>query len=383
MTTSTPDPSGRRPLPAVRRRTPLAALCRRPLTARTFARDLVATVASLGVVLGLASCSHDEPAPIDRTRLSLVTDARPISAEGTGTTSLAGELDQKLAAALPGATHTGATSSDQQTKALSSVPDGATAVLDPIDPAGIEQAVRAARDRGVRIVVVDTPLADPSLANAYIGWDAQTLGDRKIEAMATTLLGRNSDHLWNIELVSTPDVLGTAEHKGVDLSLRPYYNTRRITVKSGQMSINNTSTWQPDRLAKRLATTYTMTYPRAHLDAMVIPEDSLMATVDQVARRAGQQPPIFVTGQLTATGAAGLRQGTVMLGDHRDPAALTRLVTTSLDQLADDGRLDQPSDVRTARLPQQSALLVPQLVTADNAATVLAGRPDLVQALQG
>lgn len=339
-------------------------------------------LATASVLLGLSGCSHDKPVPVDRTHLTLVTDGRPISTEGTGTTSLSIELDQHLGTALPKATKASSTSNEQQATALAKVPDGATAILDPIDPVAIEPAVRQARDRGVRIVVVDTPLADPALANAYIGWDTQTLGDRKIETMATTLLGRQGDRLWNIELVSTPDVLGAAEHKGVDLSLRPYYNTRRITVKSGQMSINNTSTWQPERLAKRLATTYTMTYPHAHLDAMVIPDDSLMGTIDQVAHKAGQQPPVFVTGQLTAAGASGLRRGTVMLGDYREPSALTTLVTASLDQLADDGRLDHPSDVRSAKLPAQSALLVPELVTPENAGWALAGRPDLKQALE-
>lgn len=149
----------------------MSSLCRRPGPG---SRRLVATVTAALLTLGLAACGSDE----EEVTVGLITKQednpywvtmREVAED------VAGDEDVELLTA------TGESDVDvqSQVEALEQMTqDGADGILiAPTDPEELVPAIQEARDAGVIVIAVDTPVDPESAVDAFFGTDNQRAGE--------------------------------------------------------------------------------------------------------------------------------------------------------------------------------------------------------------
>lgn len=292
-------------------------------------------------------------------------------------------LAEALKGLLPGVdVVTTTTQTDQDARIRAAADQGIGILLvQAVDPTRVGSAMEAAQDDGVLVVAVDTIPKDVGSIDLYVGWDEFSIGEQEVAAFAAHV--GTSDGTKHVELFAgdKDDLRAMARFNGAMFALKAFSENGTIVVKSGQTSFGTAALSPGDTAAarKRLTTTYQVTYPRHQLDGVVIPSDSMAPTVIEVAREQGHRPPLLMSSGTSAEGVRMLFSGELLTTQYRDPAVLAARVQQVVNQVRAGQEVEtNPQSARRNRLKKTPSVLVsPVLVTAHNAASVLARNPEL------
>lgn len=347
-------------------------------------RMLAVLLATLLALTGLAGCTETK---VTRAELSLQVGEGGVLAlldasatRPPGTVSLA----DSLAAELPDAEVVETTShADQEARVRAAAAQGVAILLvQAVDPARIGKALDAAASTDMLVVAVDVIPRDFSGIDLFIGWDEFSAGEQEIAAFAEAI-GIEEGQTKYLELFAGPeaDLGARARFNGAMFALKAFTEEGTLSVKSGRTSFGTAAVEPGGQAAARKAlnTTYTATYPRHTLSGVVIPTDDLAPMVREVAADHDQPAPLLMSSGASVQGVKDLLTGALLTTQYRDPQTLAGLVAETLTALqAGQPIVVNPQASRRNRLKKKPSVLTsPVLVTAANAATVLAGNPEL------
>ncbi|MGD8214586.1 substrate-binding domain-containing protein [Aestuariimicrobium sp. Y1814] len=347
-------------------------------------RTIVLLLATLLATTSLAGCSETKVTSaelslpvIDGSVLALLD---PGAERPPGTTSLAGAL----AAALPAAEVVETPTHDEQDARVRAAADAGVAILlvQAIDAERIGSALSAAAKTDMLVVAVGVIPHDFGSIDLFIGWDEFSAGEQEVAAFARAV-GIEEGRTKYLELLAgdESDLGARARFHGALFALKAFTEQGTLSVKSGRTSFETAAVDPGDVAAARkaLGTTYAVTYPRHELQGVIIPTDDLAPMVRELADEHDQPAPLLMSSGASAAGITELMAGTLLTTMYRDPATLAGRIADAVTTLqAGDPVTVNPQGSRRNRLKRKPALLVPPvLVSADNAAAVLADNPEL------
>lgn len=347
-------------------------------------RTVTLLLATVLAVATLAGCSETK---VTQARISLpVREGRvlalvdPNATHPPGTPSLA----EALTAALPQAEVVPTATHDDQAARVRGAADQGVAILlvQSVDGASIGSALEAAADTGMLVVALDVIPEDLGGIDLFLGWNEFSIGEQEIAAFARAVDARPGQTKY-LELFAgdEDDPRAMARFNGSMFALKAFTEAGTLSVKSGRTAFGTaaTSPGDSDSVRKALDTTYQATYPRHPLHGVVIGTDELAPVVAEVAANHDQSPPLLMSSGATAEGIRLVMAGAMLTTQYRDPAALAaRVAETVADLQAGRQVTVNPQAGRRNRLKRKPAILIsPVLVSAENAATVLAANPTL------
>ena len=316
--------------------------------------------------------------PVGEGRVLALLD--PSAPRPPGTASLA----QALATALPDAeVIETATHDDQDARVRAAAGDGVAILLvQAVDPQRIGKALDAAGDTDMLVVALDVIPEDFGSIDLFLGWNEFSIGEQEIAAFARAV-GTEQGQTKYLELFAgdEDDQRAMGRFNGSMFALKSFTEAGTLSVKSGRTAFGTAATapGDQDSVRKALDTTYEATYPRHRLHGVVISTDEQAPVVAEVAATHGQDPPLLMSSGASAEGIRLVMDGPMLTTQYREPAALAARVTEAVADLrAGSQIIVNPQAGRRNRLKKKPAILIsPVLVTAENAATVLAGNPEL------
>lgn len=271
---------------------------------------------------------------------------------------------------------------DEQVSALRAAKDEGVglALVQAVDPARLR-----VDDASVPMVTLGRILKKSEGLRAHVGFDEFGSGEKEIAALSDHLHGSTPPHHVELVPLGPDDENARSRFDGNVFTLNHLAGLGTMLVKSGQNSYDPLATDDRARVARRLQTTYRVTYTRTTLDAVVIPDSSYAELITQVARAAKRPVPLLLTSGASEADVKSLRQGTTFSTQYRDPAALAAALGQVLDAITRGDELEfTPLYSRRNRLKSvPTRLVTPTLVTRANAATVLAGNEVLGPLIKG
>lgn len=349
----------------------------RPTRRRLLAAGLALPAAGL-----LASCTEPESgvekASIrpKRQAVAAVLDARASNPPGTSTLAVA--LAQQLTDAQVSAYRT----HSEQVAAIKAAvrQDVGVLVVQAIDPTEIGPHLAAAKKADVTVMTLDALPSDVSGVALALGWDWYSMGEQEIQRAAKAMSGKPPHH---VELFAGPvwDLRAKARMEGQVSTLKPMAREGDFIVKTGQTAFDTAALKPGDTksLARRLTTTYEVTYPRHRLDTLVIPHDQFAEQALATARKLKRPAPKLISSGATETGVKGVMDGSFLSTQYHDPTVLAGRAAKLVETLRHGGDVDYnpQTSYRNEARTIPGIFVAPKLVTKANAAEALGSNPVL------
>lgn len=347
-------------------------------------RSVTWVLATVLAVATLAGCAEPKVTqarislPIVEGQVLALLDPAALRPPGTGT------LAQALTEVLPEAEVVEtATQADQDARIRAASDQGVSILLvQAVDRGLVGKALDAAGKTDMLVVAVDVIPEDFSSIDLFLGWNEFSVGEQEIAAFATAV-GAGEGQTKFLELLAgdEDDPRAMARFNGSMFALKAFTEAGTLSVKSGRTSFSTAATTRGDLDSPRKALdiTYEATYPRHELNGVVLSTDAQASMVTRLAGEHDQAPPLLMSSGATIDGVTAVMDGSILTTQYRDPAALAaRIAETVADLETGDQITVNPQAARRNRLKRKPAILIsPVLVTAANAASVLAANPEL------
>lgn len=275
---------------------------------------------------------------------------------------------------------------EQQSQISAMIENGVKVlIIGAIDGSQLGTQVKAARDAGIKVIAYDRLLTNTKDIDYYIAYDNYGVGQLQGKSLLEGLKAKKGNSPWDVEVFagSPDDSNATKFFNGAMNILQPKIDDGTLVVKSGQTQFSQAATqgWLPANAQNRRSSILTANYSGNEVPAGVLsPNDTLARAIITAVQQAGKDVPV-VTGQdsedESVTWVVQGKQYSTIYKDTRP------LVQGSLDlAVAIAGGKTDPTVANTTVDKKQyesmsgnavtSYLLTPQVVTADNAATVYA-----------
>ncbi|WP_211247561.1 sugar-binding protein [Cryptosporangium arvum] len=252
-------------------------------------------------------------------------------------------------------------------------------VISAVDGKSLTGVLAKAHEAKVKVVAYDRLIEGTPDVDYFATFDGQRVGILQATYLVDALKLRSGGEPVTIELFagSADDNNASVFYKGAMSVLKPFIDSGRLDVRSGQTAFNQVTTkaWSDEVARQRMASILKEHYESGDLDAVLSPYDGISRGVLQAIKAAGAKRPV-ITGQdaeiesvkLIASG----QQDQTVFKDTRKLAELAAtLVDTSLKggspQVTDTTQFDNGVKI----VP--TALLQPVTVVKGNYEKVLVG----------
>ncbi len=255
---------------------------------------------------------------------------------------------------------------------------GATVlVISAIDGTQLAPVLKAAADKGVKVIAYDRLIRGSPHVDYYTSFDNFQVGVLQGSDIATRLGLAAGKKPLRIELFagSPDDNNAHFFYNGAMSVLKPYLDKGQLVVGSGQIGMDKVSTlrWSGSVARARLAGILDKYYAKQHLDAILSPYDGISIDLIEALKKAGYGPggqalPV-ITGQdaelPSVRSIVRGEQTSTVFKDNRDLAQVT---ATLVDALL-TGKKPTVNDEKTYNNGEKvvpAFLLKPVLVDAKN-----------------
>lgn len=267
------------------------------------------------------------------------------------------------------------------------IENGADAlVIGAVDGSALTDVLSAAAD--IPVVSYDRLILGTPNVDYYATFDNERVGIQQATSLLVGLGILNPDGTENPDAPTEPLRVelfaGSADDNNAGFffngamdTLRPYLDSGRLVVPSGQTDFDATATpgWSADlaqeRMTQLLSTTYSGGEP---LDGVLSPFDGISRGIITALQNAGRGPAI-ADGLPVVTGQDAERDSVVLVDDgvqlstiFKDTRQLAEVAVAGVHKMLTDEE-PETNDVTTydnGRLVVPAYLLAPQLVTQDN-----------------
>ncbi|MGW3405467.1 multiple monosaccharide ABC transporter substrate-binding protein [Streptomyces zhihengii] len=181
-------------------------------------------------------------------------------------------------------------------------------VVAAIDGSALSDVLEQADDAGIPVIAYDRLIMGTGSVDYYASFDNERVGRLQAQYIVDALeLGDAAPggSTRNIELFAgSPDDNNTKYFwNGAMQVLQPYFDSRQLTVRSGQTTLAKAATlrWSGETAQKRMDDVVTRSYGQERIDAVLSPYDGISIGIISALQSAGYgtaaQPLPVVTGQ--------------------------------------------------------------------------------------
>ena len=191
--------------------------------------------------------------------------------------------------------------SEQQNQIQAMVTKGAKViVVGAIDGSQLGTQLKAAKDKGIKVLAYDRLLKNTDAVDYYVAYDNFKVGVLQGNALLEGLKAKKPNGPHNIELFagSPDDANAQVFFDGAMSVLSPKIADGTLVVTSGQKDFAQVVTqgWKAENAQKRMDTLMSANYSSAALDGVLSPNDTLARAIITSVKAAGKPIPV-VTGQ--------------------------------------------------------------------------------------
>jgi len=228
-------------------------------------------------------------------------------------------------------------------------------IIAAIDGKSLGKIMQSAKDKGIHVIAYDRSILATPTCSYYATFDNFKVGVLQATDIENRLGLKNGKGPFNIELFggSPDDTNAFFFFDGAMSVLKPYIDSGKLIVKSGQMDMNvcGTLRWDGSVAQARMDNLLTRYYTKDKVDAVLSPYDGLsrgiLSSLKAVGYGSGSQKMPIVTGQDAEVASiksiiAGEQTSTV----YKDTRVLAKRAVTIVDDIL-NGRKPLVNDTKT------------------------------------
>ena len=279
--------------------------------------------------------------------------------------------------------------SEQQNQIQAMVTKGAKViVVGAIDGSQLGTQLKAAKDKGIKVLAYDRLLKNTDAVDYYVAYDNFKVGVLQGNALLEGLKAKKPAGPYNIELFagSPDDANAQVFFDGAMSVLSPKIADGTLVVTSGQKDFAQVVTqgWKAENAQKRMDTLMSANYSSAALDGVLSPNDTLARAVMTSVKAAGKPLPV-VTGQDSEVESvksimAGEQYSTI----NKDTRNLVKATIEMVTAIVKGGKptVNDEKSYNNGVKVVPANLLAPVIVTKANAKEAYANDPTLSKLTQ-
>jgi putative multiple sugar transport system substrate-binding protein len=228
-------------------------------------------------------------------------------------------------------------------------------VVASIDGTTLSDVLQKAHDAGIKVIAYDRLIRNSPNVDYYATFDNFKVGVLQANSIVDALGLKDGKGPFNIELFggSPDDNNAFFFYDGAMSVLKPYIDSGKLVVKSGQMGMDKVGTlrWDPATAQARMDNLLSAYYTDGHVDAVLSPYDGLsigiLSSLKGVGYGSGDVKLPIVTGQDSEIPSvksiiAGEQHSTIFK-DTRDLAKVTVDMVNALME----GKTPEVNDTKT------------------------------------
>lgn len=164
-------------------------------------------------------------------------------------------------------------------------------IVAPIDGTTLTDVLEQAKTSGVRVISYDRLIRKSPNVDYYTTFDNRQTGVLQGKSIVDDLGLAQGKGPFTLEIFSgsLDDNNAHVVYDGVMSQLKPYIDSRKLVVRSGQVSLNQTATpnWDGAAAQARMDNILSSFYANTHLDAVLAMNDSIATGVSSSLRGIG------------------------------------------------------------------------------------------------
>ena len=254
-------------------------------------------------------------------------------------------------------------------------------IVAAIESSSLNEVLEKAHQKGITVIAYDRLILDTEYVDYYVSFDKYQIGVMQAEYIVKQLDLENANGPFNIEFTTgdISDINASYFYIGAMDVLRPYIESGKLRVPSGQMSFEDvvTDMWSTDK-AKARAENIIATYYSGgeQIDAWLCSNDSTALGVEIAleAGYAGKYP--VITGQdCDITNVKNIIKGKQSMSVFRDTRILASQAVKMADQILKGQNVECTDTVtyNNGKKTVPSYLCLPVFADADNYKEILIG----------
>lgn len=255
-------------------------------------------------------------------------------------------------------------------------------IVAPIDGTTMADVLKQAREKGIKVISYDRLIRNSKDFDYYVTFDNYRTGVLQGESLVEALELKQGKGPFNLEIFagSTDDNNAHVVYAGVMSQIKPYIDSGKLVVRSGQQDMDKVATlnWDGALAQARMDNVLSAFYSTAHLDAVLAMNDQIangvVSSLRGVGYGNGKSAMPIVTGQdAEISSIKSIIRGEQNSTIFKDTRALAQAAADMMDAelsgktvvVNDSTSYDNGSMI----VPTQ--LLIPQLVDNQNWQKVL------------
>jgi putative multiple sugar transport system substrate-binding protein len=255
-------------------------------------------------------------------------------------------------------------------------------IVAPIDGTTMADVLKQAKEKGIKVISYDRLIRNTKDFDYYVTFDNYRTGVLQGQSIVDKLQLAQGKGPFNLEIFagSTDDNNAHVVYAGVMSQLKPYIDSGKLVIRSGQQAMEKVATpnWDGAQAQARMDNLLSAFYGTAHLDAVLAMNDQIatgvVSSLRGVGYGSGKAAMPIVTGQdAEVASIKSIIRGDQSSTIFKDTRALAEAAAQMMDATLSGKTVvvnDSTSyDNGVMIVPTQ--LLTPQLVDGNNWQKVL------------
>ncbi|MFJ5528795.1 multiple monosaccharide ABC transporter substrate-binding protein [Streptomyces sp. NPDC093261] len=228
-------------------------------------------------------------------------------------------------------------------------------IIAAIDNKSLNNVLQQAADAKIPVIAYDRLILGTRNVDYYASFDNEKVGELQAGYIVDKLGLKDGKGPFNIELFAGSNDDNNTKYffNGAMSVLKPYMDSKKLVVKSGQTALNQVTTlrWDGATAQKRMDDILTSAYKSAKVDAVLSPYDGIsigiLSSLKSDGYGSGSKPLPVVTGQDAELASvksiiAGQQTQTV----YKDTRKLAEVASTMVDDVLNN-KTPQVNDTKT------------------------------------
>ncbi|MEB0204557.1 multiple monosaccharide ABC transporter substrate-binding protein [Pseudomonas sp. CCC3.1] len=255
-------------------------------------------------------------------------------------------------------------------------------IVAPIDGTTMADVLKQAREKGIKVISYDRLIRNSKDFDYYVTFDNYRTGVLQGESIVESLELKQGKGPYNLEIFagSTDDNNAHVVYAGVMSQIKPYIDSGKLVVRSGQQAMDKVATpnWDGALAQSRMDNLLSAFYSTAHLDAVLAMNDQIangvVSSLRGVGYGSGKSAMPIVTGQdAEISSIKSIIRGDQTSTIFKDTRALAEAAAHMMDAelSAKPVTVNDTTSYDNGSMIVPTQLLTPQLVDSKNWQKVL------------